>query len=50
MARIDRGRIMMVDLEILEKEYPLTTKFLREHPGMTLDDAVEYFQRLHTIQ
>lgn len=40
----------MVDLEIFEKEFPLATKFLREHPGMTLDEAVEYFQQLSSNQ
>jgi hypothetical protein len=40
----------MLDLERYENEYPRATKFLREHPDMSLDDAVEYFKRLNLDQ
>jgi len=31
-----------------EEKYPHATRFLREHPEMTLDDALKYFENLET--
>jgi hypothetical protein len=32
-----------------EKKYPRTAKFLREHPGMSLDDAIHYLEHFETL-
>jgi len=31
----------------LEEKYPKASRFLREHPGMSVDQAIEYLEKTY---
>jgi len=33
-------------MKVNEEKYPNTARFLKQHPDMTVDDAIAYFEKL----